>query len=187
MSNLRGFSHVGLATKDMDGTKAFYEDVLGFRTVRFDRCEIEEGGYIRHIFMDVGNGQTISFIEPNDMSGVAEDFDPGVNAGLGVPNSFFHVAFEGGSVDGLEELRANISSHGVKVSPVVDHDWCKSIYFFDPVNNVSLEYSTVVRELTEDDQTYQYRFTVPLTGFNLDIDGLIAMEDSRMNTISSKA
>ena len=43
MSN-KGFSHIGLSTLDLDKTRDFYENILGFRTVRFDAIEIEEGG-----------------------------------------------------------------------------------------------------------------------------------------------
>jgi catechol 2,3-dioxygenase-like lactoylglutathione lyase family enzyme len=35
MSN-KGFSHIGLSTLDLDKTRAFYEDVLGFKAVVAD-------------------------------------------------------------------------------------------------------------------------------------------------------
>jgi catechol 2,3-dioxygenase-like lactoylglutathione lyase family enzyme len=43
----KGFAHSGLSTLDLDKTRDFYENVLGFRTVRFDAIEIEEGGQLR--------------------------------------------------------------------------------------------------------------------------------------------
>jgi catechol 2,3-dioxygenase-like lactoylglutathione lyase family enzyme len=42
----RGFSHIGLATLDLDETRAFYEGVLGFEPVGTDTITIEEGGYL---------------------------------------------------------------------------------------------------------------------------------------------
>ena len=39
---------------------------------------------------------------------------------------------------------------GVEVTPVVDHEWAKSIYFNDP-NGIMLEYCCYVRGLGEDD------------------------------------
>ena len=39
---------------------------------------------------------------------------------------------------------------GVKVSPVVDHDWAKSIYFKDP-NGLQLEFCTYTRAFNADD------------------------------------
>jgi catechol 2,3-dioxygenase-like lactoylglutathione lyase family enzyme len=177
-----GFNHIGLATRDMDATKSFYEDVLGFTTVRYDRFDISEGGYLRHIFMDTGNGELISFLEPNEVAGIPS-FDPGINEGLGVPNAFYHIAFEAGSVEELDRIREHLDASGVKVSPVFDHDWAKSIYFFDPVNKLSLEYCVLAREFTEDDRTYQYRFTGPAALLQVDIDAQIAVEESRWDTI----
>jgi glyoxylase I family protein len=180
-----GYNHVGLATKDMDATKAFYEDVLGFRTVRFDRFDITEGGQMRHLFLDTGHGQLLSFLEPTDVSSIP-DFDPGINTGLGVPEGFYHIAFDGGSVENLDTIRGDLDSKGVKVSPVVDHDWAKSIYFFDPVNGVSLEFCVMAREFNEDDRTFQYRFTAPVAVLGVDIDALLAGEKSQLDTLSTR-
>ena len=41
-SSNKGFSHIGLSTLDLDKTRDFYENVLGFKTVRFDAIEIRE-------------------------------------------------------------------------------------------------------------------------------------------------
>jgi len=40
---------------------------------------------------------------------------------------------------------------GVEVTPVVDHEWCRSIYFRDP-NGLLLEYCATTRAFTEDDK-----------------------------------
>ena len=34
--NNKGFSHIGLSTLDLDKTREFYEDVLGFKAVVAD-------------------------------------------------------------------------------------------------------------------------------------------------------
>jgi catechol-2,3-dioxygenase len=39
----RGFSHVGLSTLDLDKTREFYEDVLGFKAVVADTIEVKAG------------------------------------------------------------------------------------------------------------------------------------------------
>jgi catechol 2,3-dioxygenase-like lactoylglutathione lyase family enzyme len=52
----KGFSHIGLSTLDLDKTIEFYQDVLGFRIVRFDEIPIE-GGSIRHAVIDAGRDQ----------------------------------------------------------------------------------------------------------------------------------
>jgi catechol 2,3-dioxygenase-like lactoylglutathione lyase family enzyme len=181
-----GINHVGLATHDMDKTLEFYCDVIGFKIVRFDRIDIAEGGHMRHVFLDMGNNQLLSFIEPNSVEGIKTDFDAGINKGLGVPNSFFHIAFEAESSEGIEEIREHLDSSGIKVSPVIDHEWCKSLYFLDPINGLSLEYCFFARELNEDDRTFQYRLTAPRALLDVDVDGLLAAEESRLAEVASK-
>jgi catechol 2,3-dioxygenase-like lactoylglutathione lyase family enzyme len=152
----RAFSHVGLSTLDMDATLAFYRDVLGFRAVRCDIMEFEEGGRIRHVFFDAGDGQLIAFMEPRGIPGLPERYETGINRGLGVPDAFYHFAFEVPSVAALEAKRAELIAKGVKVTPVVDHEWMRSIYFKDP-NGLMLEYAVQTRPLLADDGVMQVR------------------------------
>ena len=156
MSN-KGFSHIGLSTHDLDATRDFYEKVLGFEVVRCDVIKIRQGGFIRHMFVDVGRDQLIAFMEPNDIPGLPADFDTGINRGLGIPGIFYHFAFEAGSVDALHAKRDELIGKGVGVTGIVDHDWAMSIYFSDP-NGISLEYCCLTRDIgTEDDVTFQER------------------------------
>ena len=39
----KGFSHIGLSTLDLDKTREFYEQVLGFKPVIADTIKIKEG------------------------------------------------------------------------------------------------------------------------------------------------
>src|SRR6201982_908251 len=162
----RGFSHIGLSTLDLEKTRAFYEGTLGFKPVVVDRITIKEGGWLRHVFFDVGGGQLIAFLEPHEVPGVPAEYDAGINRGLGVPAGFYHFAFEAGSPAGLAEKRDQLRSKGVKVTDIVDHGWARSIYFKDP-NGLSLEYCCIVRNLTEDDATMQERFTIPRAALEL--------------------
>ena len=163
----RGFSHIGLSTLDLDKTRAFYEDILGFKPVVADRIKITEGGHLRHLFFDVGHDQLLAFLEPQDVPDVPADYDAGINRGLGVPAAFYHFAFEAGSAAALAEKRDELRAKGVDVTEVVDHEWAKSIYFKDP-NGLSLEYCCVMRNLTADDATMQDRFTVGRAALELD-------------------
>jgi catechol 2,3-dioxygenase-like lactoylglutathione lyase family enzyme len=157
----RGFSHVGLSTLDLDRTRAFWEGVLGFTPVRCDIMKVKEGGEIRHVFFDLGNGQLVAFMEPRGVPGVPAEYDAGINRGLGVPEAFYHFAFEVGSMVELEAKRAELLGKGVKVSPVVDHEWMQSIYFKDP-NGLLLEYAWWNRPLGADDAQMQVRYTISL-------------------------
>ena len=80
MSN-KGFSHIGLSTLDLDTTRDFYENVLGFKAVRCDVIKIKEGGYIRHMFVEVGRDQLLAFMEPNNVDAIPTDYDAGINDG----------------------------------------------------------------------------------------------------------
>ena len=128
----KGFSHIGLSTLDLDKTREFYEDILGFKPVRCDTIKIKEGGHIRHIFFDTGRDQLLAFMEANGIPGVPVEYDAGINRGLGVPSAFYHFAFEAGTEAALEEKQQELRDKGVEVSEVVDHDWAKSNYFKHP-------------------------------------------------------
>ena len=155
----KGFSHIGLSTHDLDRTRDFYENVLGFKAVRCDIIRVKEGGRIRHVFFDTGHGQLVAFMEARGVAGVPADYDAGINGGLGVPSVFYHFAFEAGSETGLEDKRRELLAKGVDVTDVVDHDWAKSIYFKDP-NGLQLEYCCYTRTLNEDDARLQDRFEI---------------------------
>src|SRR2546421_9828900 len=153
----KGFSHIGLSTLDLDKTRAFYEDVLGFKAVRCDIITVKEGGRIRHIFFDTGRDQLLAFMEARGVPGVPADYDAGITRGLGVPSAFYHFAFEAGSEPGLDEKRNELIAKGIEVTEVVDHDWAKSIYFKDP-NGIQLEYCVFTRNLNANDARLQDRF-----------------------------
>jgi len=141
-----GYSHVGLSTLDLDRTRAFWEGMLGFRAVRCDTMTIKEGGQIRHVFFETGPGQLVAFMEPRGVPGIPTEYDAGINRGLGVPEAFYHFAFAVESVEALEAKRAELIAKGVRVTPVVDHEWMKSIYLKDP-NGLLLEFACQTRAL----------------------------------------
>ena len=162
MAAAKGWSHISLATLDMNTTRAFYEDILGFKAVRCDTIKVKEGGEIRHVFFDTGNKQLLAFMEPRGVPGAPTEFDGGLNRPLGMPEGVYHFAFEAGSAEELDAKRAELIRKGVKVTPVVDHEWAKSIYFKDP-NGLLLEFSYLTREFNSDDGVMQLRFEMSFT------------------------
>ena len=169
----KGFSHVGLSTLDLDRTRDFYENVLGFKAVRCDVIRIKEGGQIRHVFFDTGRDQFIAFMEARGVPGVPAEYDAGITRGLGVPSVFYHFAFEAGSEAGLEEKRNELLAEGIDVTEVVDHDWAKSIYFKDP-NGIQLEFCSFVRNLNEDDARMQDRAEISIRRLGLEDPAVLA-------------
>ena len=166
----KGWSHVNLGTLDMGATRAFYEGVLGFKAVRCDIIKVKEGGEIQHVFFDTGQKQLLAFMSPKGVPGTPTEFDGDINRQMGMPEGVYHFAFEAGSAAELAAKRSELITKGVRVTPVVDHEWADSIYFKDP-NGLLLEYSYLKREFNEDDGIMQVRFEMsfdeesPITDF----------------------
>lgn len=160
-----GFNHIDLATTDMKATRAFYEGVLGFPCVRTDILEIEAGGTVEHVFFDCGDGQMIAFASAEGSPGRwPKGLDTSLSKGLGLGLGVYHFAFEAGSYENLESLKAELEAKGISVRGIENHEgWCHSIYFVDP-NGLQLEYCWVCRELTEDDARAQLRFRITKDG-----------------------
>ena len=158
MLETRGFNHIDLATRDMEATRAFYEDVLGFPLVRADLVEIGDDGLLRHYFFDIGGGQLIGFMSGQDVKGYLKDFDTSINGGLGLARGVYHFAFDADSEDDLHRIKQHLSDKGVKVRGPVDHEgWSKSIYFQDP-NGLVLEVCHLTRRFEADDAIPRVRF-----------------------------
>jgi catechol 2,3-dioxygenase-like lactoylglutathione lyase family enzyme len=159
----KGWSHVGLVTLDLERTRSFYEGVLGFAVVRCDTIDVEEGGRIRHLFFDTGGDQLLAFMEPRGIPGIAVEFDASLNRPLGMPQGFYHFAFEAGSPEELAARRAALIEKRVRVTPIVDHGWAQSIYFEDP-NGLLLEFACGTCDIHADDFDRESRFTVSMAG-----------------------
>src|SRR2546429_7188422 len=115
----KGFSHLGLSTLDLDKTRDFYENVLGFKAVRCDILKVKEGGQIRHIFFDTGRDQLLAFMEARGVPDVPAHYEAGINRGLGVPNAFYHFAFEAGSEAAPDEKPNQLIAPGVHATAMV--------------------------------------------------------------------
>ena len=63
MEGKAGVHHLGLATLDIDRTVDFYTRILGWKVSWCDILEPPEGGRIKHVFMDTGDGTLVAFIQ----------------------------------------------------------------------------------------------------------------------------
>ena len=121
MIRLTGIGHVLLRVLDLERSKKFYSDVLGFRVLEEDP---EHGG----AFMALeGQSHAIDLFPIRDAE-AARRQTPGVR-GLG------HIAFRVDSEAALKDAHATLQKHGVEVTRSIDHVSQKSIYFNDPDGN----------------------------------------------------
>jgi hypothetical protein len=63
----------------------------------------------------------------------------------------------------LHAKRADLIAKGVKVTPIVDHEWVLSIYFKDP-NGLLLEYAVQTRVPADPRVSAGRRFTASMRG-----------------------
>jgi len=158
MAKCLGLNHIDLGTKNMEATRAFYEDVLGFPLARADLVELGSKGIMKHYFFDIGNGQLLGFMSGEDVEGYPKDFDSGINKGLGLMQGVYHFAFNCDSFESLEATKQQLQDHGIEVRGPVDHEgWSQSIYFEDP-NGLQLECCYLQRAFNADDAIPRIRF-----------------------------
>lgn len=126
-----GLHHVTNVCTDMEATRAFYEDVLGFHTVKMTE-NYDDPGTLHYYFSltPVGEaGTVVSYFEYPDSRGV-----PG-------PGASHHFALGVADEDALHEWRDHLQSAGVRVSPVRDRTYFRSIYLTDP-DGLVIEFAT---------------------------------------------
>ena len=118
---LKELGHILLRVLDLERSKKFYSEVLGFHILEEDPAH---GG----TFMALpGQSHAIDLFQAKDLE-AAQRQTPGVR-GLG------HIAFRVDSEDALREAYATLKEHGVEITRTIDHVSQKSVYFNDPDGN----------------------------------------------------
>jgi glyoxylase I family protein len=134
----KGIHHIAFASRDTKATYDFYHNKLGMKLFRTEN-HLQQGGYFRHFFFDMGNDQLMGFFEVNGV-GEQPDYKTDLSSSLGLPLWVNHIAFNAENEQRFEEIKKRAKENGVKFMAKVDHDWVKSIYFLDP-NGLMLEYT----------------------------------------------
>jgi len=159
----KGIHHLGLVTVDIERTIEFYTTKLGFDLAWCDVIEPPDGGRIKHAFLDMGDGTFLAFMSPEDVPGIPAALATDLNSPQQLPGFFYHFAFWLDDLEELEAKRKDLAAKGVEATPIVDHEWCRSIYLRDP-NGLLLEYCATVRQLTApDDKTMTAKPAPPPT------------------------
>ena len=133
--------HVAYATKDVEATTRFYEELMGFPLVYTEITAGEGDTWLRHIFFDIGADETgrteaIAFFQVNKV-GERDDYVTDVSDGVGLPVWVNHCAFRA-TAQKQDEVRERMDAAGIKPLMDVDHGWCRSLYYLDP-NGIMVE------------------------------------------------
>ena len=139
------FHHVAFATKDLEATHRFYEDLMGFPLVHSEFEEYPGDGdgdgdrpraWMKHVFYDTGDGECMAFFALQNM-GERPDFSTDVSTSVGLPVWVNHVAVRADNRT-RREVRDRMAAAGVTPAMELDHDWCQSSYYLDP-NGILVE------------------------------------------------
>jgi catechol 2,3-dioxygenase-like lactoylglutathione lyase family enzyme len=132
--------HVAYATRDVEATTHFYEDLMGFPLVH---TEVQAHGdsWIRHVFYDIGatsdgEAECIAFFQFHEV-GETEGWTTDVSTGVGLPFWVNHCAFRA-TAEQQEAVRARMTAAGIEPAMEQDHGWCHSLYYLDP-NGIMVE------------------------------------------------
>jgi glyoxylase I family protein len=156
--------HVAYATRDVDATTHFYEDLMGFPLVHTEITALGES-WIRHVFYDIGpnepgddrggshggsggdsrggsrggsggEAECIAFFELHEV-GEQPGWTTDVSDGVGLPFWVNHCAFRA-TAEQQETVRARMNAEGIEPAMEQDHGWCHSLYYLDP-NGIMVE------------------------------------------------
>lgn len=97
-NSLKGLAHIGVFTADMEGSLAFYRDVLGME-ISYQKDLVHPGGTTRLGFVNAGS-LIVELIQPSDTKGIIEKENGIVD----------HIAIEVAGIDGIIQ---RLKDHGV--------------------------------------------------------------------------
>lgn len=135
---IKGYSHIGVSTHNMEATIYFYTEILGFKLVADHLTLIKEGGQLRQVYFDTGLDEYLVFMEPKEIDSIPSSYPTGINAALGTPAGMYHIAFKIETLEALDKYRSKLIDAGIEVSECIDLGHAKSIFFADP-NDLQIE------------------------------------------------
>jgi glyoxylase I family protein len=130
--------HVAFACRDLDETHHFYHDLLGLELVHTEVKKVMDG-WFTHVFYDLGDGSAVAFFKLRSL-GEPDELKTAISDDLGLPTWVNHLALRYAEAE-MYETTSRLQEDGLDPFMVVDHDWCRSIYFTDP-NGILIEMCT---------------------------------------------
>jgi len=149
--NVGGVHHLALVCKDLKATHEFYTDVMRMKLTCAVHVPPFADDEALHLFYDMGNGNQLAFFWFKDApEAVVGQAHPKNVATVNAHGSMHHLAFSMDTEEEMMAFREHLQSKGVRVTPMIDHDFCRSIYFVDP-SGMQLEISYWTRALERRD------------------------------------
>jgi catechol 2,3-dioxygenase-like lactoylglutathione lyase family enzyme len=143
LPKVKGVHHTAFRCRDAEETRHFYEDILGLKLaggLSFESSPSGKGAFM-HLFFEMADGNYIAFF---DIPETVDEKTMYPKDGM----EEYHIAMELDSMKELQQMRQHLSDSGVPVYGPIDHDFCHSIYFYDP-NGVNLEFT--IRDESHDE------------------------------------
>jgi catechol 2,3-dioxygenase-like lactoylglutathione lyase family enzyme len=119
------------------------------------------GGWTKHMFYDIGGGETMALWDLRGLENVQikpDDWRSSVSTGLGLPWWVNHFAFDCKSEEELRRKEALWLDNGYHVSET-DHEFIRSIYTLDPDGNL-VEWTYNTRAMNDEDREYAHQILV---------------------------
>ena len=139
MVPVKGLHHFAYRCRDAEETRHFYEDTLGLPLVHIVRSNnvlsTGECCSFVQLFFRMKDGSHISFFDPGD--------NQKIDLSANMPAWVNHLALAVDDLAMLENAKRALEAEGVPILGTTDHNYIKSIYFFDP-NGIRLELTTDV-------------------------------------------
>jgi glyoxalase family protein len=145
-----GLHHVTNICTDMEETREFYEDVLGFHTVKMTE-NYDDPGTLHYYFSSTPEGEPGTVISYFEYPG---------NRGTPGGGASHHFAMGVEDEATLREWRDHFREQGVRVSDVKDRTYFKSIYVSDP-DGLVIEFATRGPGMTVDEDVPGSEFVDP--------------------------
>ncbi len=129
--------HAAYVCRDLEQTRKFYEDIMGWPLVATwrerDKVFGEDELYYCHLFFQIADGGALAFFKFADPR-QHEKF-----ADYGPHSPFIHLALKLPDAASQEELKHRLEAAGYQTM-VLNHGYCVSLYVTDP-NGLNLEFT----------------------------------------------
>jgi catechol 2,3-dioxygenase-like lactoylglutathione lyase family enzyme len=129
--------HAAYVCRDLEQTRKFYEDIMGWPMVaawrECDKVFGEDELYYCHLFFRIADGGALAFFH------FANPRQHEKFAHYGPHSPFVHLALKLADASGQQQLQRKLSATGFETI-VIDHGYCVSLYVTDP-NGLNLEFT----------------------------------------------